>query len=81
MTGQEIREWLDQRPFQPFRVTMNNGETYDVWHPEVVLIAETDALYIFEPSQEEAAHVRGLPTTSVAIRNICTVEPLPLQTA
>ena len=80
MTAQEVRVWFENRPFQPFRVTMNNDETYDVGHPEMARIGETGALYVFEPSQDETAHVTRLPL-AIAIRNISTVEPLPVQTA
>lgn len=80
MTAQEMRIWFENRPFQPFRVKMNNGETYDVPHPEMARIGDTGALYVFEPSHDETAHVHGLPM-AIAIRNISTVEPLPKQTA
>ena len=80
MTAQELRACFERQPFQPFRVKLNNGETHDVSHPEMARIGETGALYVFEPSQEESALVRSLPL-SIAIRNISTVEPLPMQTA
>jgi hypothetical protein len=31
----DIRELLRKEPFQPFRIHLSNGQTYDVTHPEL----------------------------------------------
>ncbi|MCA9263611.1 MAG: hypothetical protein KDA60_07165 [Planctomycetales bacterium] len=77
MTAQEIRGWLEQRPFLPFNVTTNDGCSYEVRHPELALIADSGALYAFRPAKMHVAHVAGLPT-AIAIRNITTVAPIAL---
>src|SRR5512142_1083128 len=32
-----LRGFLTSRPFQPFRITLTDGRTYDVSHPELAL--------------------------------------------
>ena len=78
MTAQEVRSWLGRQPFQPFRFRLNDGELFVVHHPELALIAETGALYVFEPSKEADSDVAGLPI-SCAIRNITAIEPVTTQ--
>lgn len=36
MTIQEIQRLRDARPFEPFRVFVADGNTYDVRHPESI---------------------------------------------
>lgn len=38
MTTQEIQRVLQTRPFEPFRVLVANGRSYDVRHPENVAV-------------------------------------------
>ncbi len=44
MTVQTFRELLAKRPFQPFRLVMSSGHSYDVRHPETALLTRTDIL-------------------------------------
>ena len=40
-----IRSLTRATPFAPFRVFLTNGETYDVWHPDMI-VATLGALFI-----------------------------------
>jgi hypothetical protein len=44
MTVQTFRELLGQRPFDPFRLVMSSGQSYDVPHPEMAFLTKTDIL-------------------------------------
>ena len=44
MTVQTFRELLAKQPFQPFRITMSSGLSYDVTHPELAALTKTDLL-------------------------------------
>ncbi len=44
MTVQTFRDLLKKQPFQPFRVVMSSGQTYEVRHPEMVALTRTDLL-------------------------------------
>jgi len=48
---EDVLFWLKAQPFQPFRITMNSGRTYDVRHSELVRLLRTSLVY-FTPSDE-----------------------------
>lgn len=41
MRPDEIRKWLKRVPFQAFRLTLTDGRTYDVVHPELALVGRS----------------------------------------
>jgi len=38
MTPQEMRALLDRKPFQPFRIHVDDGTTYDITNPRRTLV-------------------------------------------
>ena len=44
MTLQTVRDLLARRPFQPFRLVMSSGQTYEVRHPEMAMLTRTSIL-------------------------------------
>ena len=36
MTSEDIRGMMRTKPFRPFRLTLSNGEEFDVKHPELI---------------------------------------------
>jgi len=72
MTRSEMMQHLDINKFEPFRIRMNNGEAYDVKHPENARLTVSDSLYIFRPVESEAGVVELV--TIARIHNICTIE-------
>jgi hypothetical protein len=80
MTADTFREILKRTPFEPFRVVMSSGESYNVMHPEMAFVtARTLVLALPEPTQPEGerlafcsylhiAHVEVLRPTDVATR-------------
>jgi hypothetical protein len=65
---EDIRDLTRSVPFEPFRIFMSNGETYDVWHPEMVyytpgavtLAASAEDLNVF--SLDHIVKIESLPT-------------------
>jgi hypothetical protein len=54
MTAESFREILRREPFEPFRVVMSSGESYNVMHPEMALVsARSLVLAIPDPSRAE----------------------------
>jgi hypothetical protein len=72
MTVQTFRELLGQRPFQPFRLVMSSGQSYDVRHPEVALLTRSDLLVGVEETDE------GVPAEFkiCALLHVTAIEPL-----
>ncbi len=56
MTDQ-IKEMLDARPFQPFKIILTSGDHYEVTDPSMVAIARTYIFYCY-PRSDQSAHLR-----------------------
>ena len=71
MTLESIHEWLQKRPFQPFRVATSSGESYEVRHPELALLTHTELLI-------GVAERRGFPSRyrSVSLLHVTAIEPI-----
>ncbi|HEV3257041.1 MAG TPA: hypothetical protein VG013_09195 [Gemmataceae bacterium] len=75
MRPDDIHDVLRQRPFQPFRLHLSNGRTYDVRHPELVAVGRT-TMFIGKPAPDLPA-----PTYDgydiVALLQINDIELMP----
>ncbi len=72
MTVQTFRELLAKRPFQPFRLVMSSGQTYEVRHPEMAMLTRTDILVGAGEMDE------GVPAEFriCSLLHVATIEPL-----
>ena len=77
MRPSDIRQFLDRRPFQPFRVTLTDGRTYEVRHPEMVMVGRS-AIAIGLPAPDESEPVYDRMVT-VSLIHIMQIEPLEVQ--
>jgi len=54
MTFRKIAEHLEAEPFQPFRIKMASGSTFEIRHPEMLLLGKTTAkVYSAQPDSPE----------------------------
>src|SRR5437764_515015 len=54
MTLERLLQLLRRRPFVPFRLHLSGGTSYDIRHPEMMLVARTAVVVaIHEPGQSE----------------------------
>ena len=44
MTVQSLKEILSRRPFQPVKITLSSGASYEIRHPAMALLTRTDLL-------------------------------------
>jgi hypothetical protein len=51
MSVKAIKDRLSRRPFEPFRVIMSSGDSYEVRHPELAFLLR-NGLYVAEPTPE-----------------------------
>jgi hypothetical protein len=47
MTYEELFEYVNVEPFQPFRIQMVSGRTFEIRHPENIRVGE-NAVVVFE---------------------------------
>lgn len=52
MRPEDIREFLQHKPFQPFRLTLADGRTYEVRHPELAMVGRS-AVAIGVPAPDD----------------------------
>ena len=43
MTPEDLRQLVKRRPFKPFRIRMATSETFDVWHPDLIIVGRSIA--------------------------------------
>jgi hypothetical protein len=53
----QLKEYLDREPFQPFRIVMASGHAYEVLNPHAVAIAQSYLFYAF-PQSDRSATIR-----------------------
>ncbi len=72
MTLQSVRDLLTLRPFRPFRLIMSSGHSYEVSHPEMVMLTRSDMLVGVGGSDD------GIPAEFriCPLLHIATTEPL-----
>ncbi len=72
MTLQTFRDLLTARPFQPFRLIMSSGQSYEVRHPEVAFLSRT-AIYVGIDTAED-----NIPTDYriCSVLHVSSIEPL-----
>jgi len=51
MTGDELREFLEREPFEPFRVRVGSGDSYEIRNPALVVIMRS-RLFIASPGTD-----------------------------
>jgi hypothetical protein len=74
MDPMEILAATRRRPFLPFRLTLTEGTTYDVRHPEFCMVGRRSAVIGLEPLHENDQLFDH--TTTVDLLHIVKLEPL-----
>jgi hypothetical protein len=74
MSPADVLSALRKRPFEPFRIQVSDGTTYDVRHPELVMVG-LGALAIGIPAsgQEQPVYER---LETVSLRHVVKLLPL-----
>ncbi len=73
MRPEDVREHLERHPFEPFRIFMSDGESFDVRHPDFCIVALT-TVYVgaADPKQRRVA----VRVAHCALNHITRIEPL-----
>jgi hypothetical protein len=73
MRPEDIRGFLQRRPFQPFRLTLTDGRTYDVRHPELAMVGRsTVAIGVPAPNDPDPVYDR---LVTVSLLHVMQLEP------
>ena len=53
-TASQIKQRLDEKPFRPFRITMSNGESYDIVNHDAAWVLRNAIEIGLDPDAERA---------------------------
>jgi len=73
MRPEELMALLRKRPFVPFRIHMTDGHTYEIPHPEVMVVGRSHAFIGLRPDPQTGVVDR---TDYFALLHIVRVEVL-----
>jgi hypothetical protein len=78
MRPDDVLEYLRRQSFQPFRLHLTDGTTYEMRHPEMMKVGRSQAYVFFHKQDDPQALV--LRFEGVALPHINRVEPLEMPT-
>lgn len=72
MTIQTFREMLTRRPFQPVKVILSSGQSYEIRHPETALLTRANLLIGVDVADD------GVPAEFkiLSLLHVTAIEPL-----
>ncbi len=73
MRPEDVRELLRRRPFQPFRMTLTDGRTYEVRHPELSVVGRS-TVFVGFPAHDESEPIYDRYAI-VSLLHIMQLEP------
>ena len=73
-TATDIHARVKSRPFVPLRIVTSSGQSYDITHPDLVVIGKRD-LFIGIPSNENSDIYDA--SSRVAILHISDIQDIP----
>ena len=73
-SADDVQTRLHQQPFGPLRIVTSTGQTYDIRHPELVIVGRR-FLVIGLPSAESPSQAEQV--TRVSLRHVTKLQDLP----
>jgi hypothetical protein len=75
-TAKDILARVRQQPFVPLRLVTSSGQSYDVYHPDLILVGHRDLMVGTGSSEEPTFYDQ---VSHVAIMHITALQDLPTQ--
>ena len=72
-----IKLRLNEKPFRPLKIVASEGLTYDIFHPDLVLVGWTDLTVGFASPSHPTIYNR---TIRIAMSHVVGLEDLPAPT-
>jgi hypothetical protein len=74
MRPEDVLSDLRKQPFQPIRLTLTDGRTYEIQHPELAMVGRSSmTIGLMRPQEAEPIYDRMV---SVSPLHIMQVEPI-----
>ncbi len=77
MTLQTFQQTLARRPFEPVKLTLSSGQSFEIRHPEMAFLTRTSILIGIDFAED------GVPAEFriVSLLHVTSIEPLTNQAA
>jgi hypothetical protein len=77
MTVQTFREMLARRPFEPIRLTLSSGQSFEIRHPEMAMLTRTSILIGVDFAED------GVPAEFkiISLLHVASLEPISSKAA
>ena len=77
MTLDTFREMLRRQPFQPVRLTLSSGQSFEIRHPEMAMLTRTNLLIGTGAAED------GIPAEFkiVSLLHVTSIKPIDIQAA
>jgi hypothetical protein len=77
-TAEGIQSRLRERPFRPLRIVVSEGQQFNVYHPDLVLVGHRDLTIGLPREPSSSIYDR---VTRVALVHVVALEDLPMATS
>ena len=74
-TADDIQARLRGQPFEPMRIVTTTGQTYDIYHPDLIVVGRR-SIFVGIPSEENPSQYDS--STYVALVHITELRALPI---
>jgi hypothetical protein len=75
MTQEDLHTAARRQPFEPFRVILTTGATYDIRHPDLIMVGKRSAIIGMTNNPTGIAYER---TIKVDLLHVVGIEDLPI---
>lgn len=73
MRPEDLVPWLRAMPFQPFRIHLNSGRSYDIRHPEMLRVGRTKT-YVFGFGEAPDVHEQVEMVSNLLLERVVPLE-------
>jgi hypothetical protein len=78
MRPEDFRVHLRKQPFQPFRITLTDGRTYEVRHPELAMVGRSIVIIgLARPDEPQPVSDHQVTVSLLHIMQIEAILPPP----
>ena len=74
MTQEELQQAARRQPFEPFRLILTTGTTYDIRHPDLIMVGRRSATIGLTHQPDKSVYDY---TIKVDLLHIVAIEELP----
>ncbi|HZT83121.1 MAG TPA: hypothetical protein VFA26_23030 [Gemmataceae bacterium] len=73
MAPEELRDLLKQKPFEPFRIVMTDGASFEIHHPDLLWVGQRSAMVGLTGQPGQTFYERAV---RVDLLHVIRVEPI-----